>query len=590
MSRLGLTLAAVYLSSISSFCGVTGTPQLQGSAVLLSYVTLASWSYVCLAPLLRMFRPVSYEYARDAATALVCIYAPNAGTASVYVIIFFAWLKAWPRIYLGMILTVIYFTTVHMIGPAPRNLPPPVISGKSVAPLIGGGRSTFSGGLLRQYVVDSNESIIWDRSKYTFEFQCPAQDVSGILSRVPTAISVLIPVQLIYEQLTRQELIQLSKFHKVWVPTRTSAAGCRLLFAEHECDQAQCNIPTIFKCVEDVPDEPMEEDVNLMPKSKTKRKFASSARQQWERDQLLKRVERLKMLRKKATNRIKETQFPPRLLSFRQTHRVLSNSCNNMRPQCFVEAGCAVCGCLVRQRQLSPLENFREFLHLLERPGVTRRERIFSSDPFEELSGPILAEGCDKICVDCETALVNKKVPKNALALHNWVGEVPPQLRDLTFAERIMIARVRHNRCVIRVNSGRMKMNANVIMFSQPVLKVYNKLPPSRDEMHEILAFIFTGSAHPTQEDFDRTPLLVRRCKVLAALEWLKLNHELYIDLEISRENLETYAERDIPVTVDFRRTNPEPEDSVPLSAGLPTIRVRNMGLILVTAPSQCMA
>ncbi|KAJ6517768.1 hypothetical protein DFH09DRAFT_940120 [Mycena vulgaris] len=238
-----------------------------------------------------------------------------------------------------------------------------------------------------------------------------------------------------------------------------------------------------------------------------------------------------------------------------------------MKPFHFVEAGCAVCGCLTPQRQLSPLGNFNNYLHLPERPGVTRREQSCSSDPVEELSGPILAHGCVKICVDCETSPVNKKLPKNALALHNWVGEVPPQLKDLSFAERIMIARVRHNRCVIRVKSGRMRMNANAVMFSQPVLKIYNKLPPSKDEMHEILAFVFTGSAPPTQEDFHRTPLLVRRSKVLAALEWLKLNHELYIDLEISKENLDTYAEHDIPVVVDFRRTNTRPEDFVPLSA-----------------------
>ncbi|KAJ6521526.1 hypothetical protein DFH09DRAFT_844063, partial [Mycena vulgaris] len=249
------------------------------------------------------------------------------------------------------------------------------------------------------------------------------------------------------------------------------------------------------------------------------------------------------------------------------SEQFLSNFCNGMKPFRFVEAGCAVCDCLTPQRQLSPLGNFNDYLHLLERPGVTRREQSCSSDPVEELSGPILAHGCDKICVDCETALVNKKLPKNALALHNWVGEVPPQLKDLTFAERMMIARVRHNRCVIRVKSGRMRVNANAVMFSQPVLEIYNKLPPSKDEMHEILVFVFTGSAPPTQEDFHRTPLLVRRSKVLAALEWLKLNHELYIDLEISKENLDTYAEHDIPVVVDFRRTNTRPEDSVPLSA-----------------------
>ncbi|KAJ7122507.1 hypothetical protein C8R43DRAFT_899845, partial [Mycena crocata] len=85
-------------------------------------------------------------------------------------------------------------------------------------------------------------------------------------------------------------------------------------------------------------------------------------------------------------------------------------------------------------------------------------------------------------------------------------------------------------------------------MFAQPSLKNYLTLPPSREQLSEVLAFVFTGSAAPTQEDFDRTPMLVRREKVANALEWLKLNHEGYADLEISQENLASYKYKDIPV------------------------------------------
>jgi hypothetical protein len=69
-------------------------------------------------------------------------------------------------------------------------------------------------------------------------------------------------------------------------------------------------------------------------------------------------------------------------------------------------------------------------------------------------------------------------------------------------------------------------MHANAIMFAQPVLKFYLKLPLSQDEMSEILGFVFTGLAALTQESFDRTPMLVRTDEVAAALNWLKLNHE----------------------------------------------------------------
>lgn len=78
--------------------------------------------------------------------------------------------------------------------------------------------------------------------------------------------------------------------------------------------------------------------------------------------------------------------------------------------------------------------------------------------------------------------------------------------------------------------------------------KVYDTLPPSIDELDDVLAFIYTGPCKPTKSDFERTPLLVRRKKVTAALEWLKLNHLDYLDLNISYENLKKYPEDGLPV------------------------------------------
>ncbi|KAJ7720224.1 hypothetical protein B0H14DRAFT_2411947, partial [Mycena olivaceomarginata] len=115
---------------------------------------------------------------------------------------------------------------------------------------------------------------------------------------------------------------------------------------------------------------------------------------------------------------------------------------------------------------------------------VTRKERFNSNDPIEVLDGPVLAEGCEHLCVDCERALAVSTVPKNALVKHCWLGVVPEELQGLSYSKSVMIAKIRHNRCVIRVNSNRVRMHADAIMFAQPVLKVYLKLPPSRNEMN----------------------------------------------------------------------------------------------------------
>jgi hypothetical protein len=93
----------------------------------------------------------------------------------------------------------------------------------------------------------------------------------------------------------------------------------------------------------------------------------------------------------------------------------------------------------------------------------------------------------------CVEFLQKKKVPTLALANGLWVGNIPDELQNLTYAEQLLIARVRHNRCIVKVSSGMSKMCANAISFSNPMPKIYNILPPPIEEMDEVLAFIYTG-------------------------------------------------------------------------------------------------
>src|SRR5215468_12144420 len=103
--------------------------------------------------------------------------------------------------------------------------------------------------------------------------------------------------------------------------------------------------------------------------------------------------------------------------------------------------------------------------------------------------------------------------------------------------ERLMIAKVRHSFCLVKADSFRYKLRANVICFSNPVSKVYNVLPPSKQELDEMIAFQFAGPCKPTPDDLRRTPLFVRLSKVTQALQWLRLNHIDYSDICISEEN-----------------------------------------------------
>ena len=139
---------------------------------------------------------------------------------------------------------------------------------------------------------------------------------------------------------------------------------------------------------------------------------------------------------------------------------------------------------------------------MLKVDGVTRKARCKSSDPVRELRGPILAPNCSGVCHTCIASLEKKKLPTLALANGLWVGEIPDELQDLTYAEQLLIARVCHNRCIVKVSFGMHKMHANAISFSNPMPKIYNVLPPPIEEMDEVLPFIYTGPCKPTKTDF----------------------------------------------------------------------------------------
>ncbi|KAH7905810.1 hypothetical protein BJ138DRAFT_1017200 [Hygrophoropsis aurantiaca] len=158
--------------------------------------------------------------------------------------------------------------------------------------------------------------------------------------------------------------------------------------------------------------------------------------------------------------------------------------------------------------------------------GVTREMRTSVADDISDIPGPVLEPKCDMVCLKCFETLEKGKLPTLALANGLWIGDVPPELKGLSYVEKLLIARVRHNRCIVRVSSSGMhKMIANAISFKHPSHKIYKALPPALEELDEVLAIFFTGPCAPTEEDFRRTPLLVRRSVVARALEWLKLNH-----------------------------------------------------------------
>ena len=274
--------------------------------------------------------------------------------------------------------------------------------------------------------------------------------------------------------------------------------------------------------------------------------------------------DRMQKLRAQQQSEPNDTsEFPPTPASKTLIEDIVRDFANGINLENFIERGCAVCGLLTEVKNLQKIDDV-DFDHsiLIAEETVTRKERFSADEPVQEISGPVLLPACNEVCKSCLLYLEAGKLPVNSLANGLWLGEVPDVLKDLSWTEKMLIARVKHNMCTVKVQlSGMSKMKANVISHSIPMPKIYSVLPPPQEELDEVLAFLFLGPNVPTPKEFQRTPMLVRRNKVAAALEWLKLNHADYADLVISYDNLNNYPEDVPPVIVNYTQSMESTQD-----------------------------
>ena len=253
--------------------------------------------------------------------------------------------------------------------------------------------------------------------------------------------------------------------------------------------------------------------------------------------------------------------FPPPPVTKALAHTIITSACKKMSKTNIEEAGCAVCGQLTPLNQLSSLKSVKNLLHVLDAPGYSRKERTSEAQPLKEYH-EVIDHTCKYVCNQCRSSLRRGQMPKYALAKGLWIGDVPDILSSLRLVERMLVAKVRHSCCSIKIASGMRKMKANAIAFQTPIPKVYDVLPPPKEDIEDILAIMFTGPCKPTVADFQRTPFLVRRNHVKLALNWLILNHADYADVKLSDSNLQSYPEDMPPVSVEFKQmeSNKTPE------------------------------
>ena len=411
-------------------------------------------------------------------------------------------------------------------------------STSSIRGLIGGGSSRIPWTVIQPYAI-STPNTVEDRSHVRFVALVERAGVDVEAYPNDQFVHADIPLKLATQLFSITIARSIARSHGISAGSRCNIAQLSSFVEHHECINCLSYL-TIFSVESD---------------SKRKNVVRSTTYRERKTQSALAACEDLK-----STEFLVE--FPPSPCSVQLEHAIIKDACKRMDPINFEEVGCAVCGELRQRVKTSRLKGIKNFLSILEVPGVTRVERATNAKPVKEFKGPVLDYSCSTICDDCRAHVRQGKVPRLALARGLWLGKVPPVLCNLTFVEKLLVARVRHTCAFVKVASGMRKMKANIVAFESPVPKIYKILPPPREDLDEMLAILFTGPCKPTAEDFARTPFLVRRNAVINALEWLKLNHLDYADIDISHANAMQYEDGTPPVTVEYRfsESNKVPE------------------------------
>eukprot|EP00919_Chromeraceae_sp_WS-2016_P064154 GHVR01151777.1.p1 GENE.GHVR01151777.1~~GHVR01151777.1.p1 ORF type:complete len:273 (-),score=19.31 GHVR01151777.1:1189-2007(-) len=116
-------------------------------------------------------------------------------------------------------------------------------------------------------------------------------------------------------------------------------------------------------------------------------------------------------------------------------------------------------------------------------------------------------------------SLANNTIPESD-------EEVPICLRNLTFLEEMLIARVSLLIIITRLRGGQFSYSANCIAFPQDVQTLCDTLPRHPKDL-DIIVVRKPGTQN-NNRDF-----IVRKAHVLAALYWLKQHNDYYTNIQI---------------------------------------------------------
>lgn len=213
---------------------------------------------------------------------------------------------------------------------------------------------------------------------------------------------------------------------------------------------------------------------------------------------------------------------------------------------------CCICARMLLRSDTVPLKlDAAEFIHILT-PSKTHvahrlRRGMLLHNNSDMIDGGREVNGF--ACLKCNSSLSSGLTPPMALSNAMWVGDIPPELQNLSLAERSIIARCHRLRYNISIDQT--NCSHNIVMVPLPPKLCVDKfvsvrMPPDPSRLSYLLAIRTNGDDHLMDVTLSRT-LTIERSKVKNALQWLQRNNRFYAEIEIDELVLEKYPVCGVP-------------------------------------------
>lgn len=204
------------------------------------------------------------------------------------------------------------------------------------------------------------------------------------------------------------------------------------------------------------------------------------------------------------------------------------------------ELPCSSCGTLI------PTTDIRQ---VLDKDSLLR-----PLEGFLDRCGHI--DGFRNLCSGCHAALLRGSAPK--FSAENKINvtlcqHYPDSLKDLTLTEEYLIARSHPVGVIVKLRPGGRMSPANYhalrghfIIIPQDPKPLLQILPSPDLQFTEIIKVFWLGNRAPTDDDL-RPFLIVRKSKVLAALQYLIQHNPLYGDVTVAHSTIYNWPDEFIP-------------------------------------------